>query len=72
MKAYYNRALSKERIGDLQGSIADYTKVIDLNPKYYQAYLQRGDIRYDLEINALLAKITKNLFRLEIQKPQIG
>ena len=30
---YYNRGLEKDRAGDYQGAIADYSTVLGLNPK---------------------------------------
>ena len=41
--AYFNRALSKSKIGDHNGAISDYTKAIQMNyEKLSDAYLYRG------------------------------
>lgn len=36
--AYYNRGVAKKKVGDLQGAIQDYDKVIEINPNYPDAY----------------------------------
>jgi protein O-mannosyl-transferase len=40
--AYYNRAISFERTGQIDKAIADYDKAIDLYPYYHAAYNNRG------------------------------
>ena len=41
--AYFNRALSKSKIGDHNGAISDYTKAIEMNyEKLSDAYLNRS------------------------------
>ena len=45
---YYNRGLEKYNAGDYSGAIADYTKAIDLDPKYHNAYLRRGIAKANL------------------------
>jgi tetratricopeptide (TPR) repeat protein/class 3 adenylate cyclase len=40
--AYNNRGLAREDKGDLEGAIADYSKAIDMDPKYAAAYNNRG------------------------------
>lgn len=39
---YYRRGLFKERTGDRDGAIEDYTTAILLNPEFAYAYLNRG------------------------------
>lgn len=41
----FDRGAEKGRNGDKQGAIADYTKVIELDPKYTLAYYNRGILR---------------------------
>ena len=45
--AWYNLGLAQSDTGDLQGSIASYTKALQLKPDYYEAYTNRG-IDYNL------------------------
>src|SRR6266850_7191852 len=39
---YYRSAISKKANGDLDGAISDYTKAIEINPRYAEAYANRG------------------------------
>jgi len=39
---YYRVGIAKKAKGDLDGAIADYTKAIELNPRYAAAYVGRG------------------------------
>lgn len=43
--AYYNRALSKSKLKDLNGAIADYTKAIEIHPQYFDAIMNRSIAR---------------------------
>ena len=51
----------KKKIGDIKGAIEDYTKAIELDPKYSQAYYNRGVANFDLhnlneaELNFIIA-----------------
>ena len=38
----YQRGVGKQRKGDLDGAIADYTKAIEIDPQYADAYSNRG------------------------------
>ncbi|OLP16104.1 hypothetical protein BST81_23045 [Leptolyngbya sp. 'hensonii'] len=40
--AYFNRATTRSELGDKQGAIADYTQVLQVNPKDDVAYNNRG------------------------------
>ena len=40
--AYHNRGIAKQKLGDNQGAIEDYTKAIELVPEYALAYNNRG------------------------------
>jgi tetratricopeptide (TPR) repeat protein len=43
--SYYNRGLSRDRIGDREGALADYNCTIQLDPNYAKAYVNRGLLR---------------------------
>ncbi|MBX9256677.1 serine protease [Desmonostoc muscorum CCALA 125] len=45
---FYIQGGDKYDKGDFKGAIADYTKAISLNPKYLNAYNNRGLARYNL------------------------
>ena len=38
--AYYNRAIAKEKTGDVQGAYFDFKKALELNPEFEQAEWQ--------------------------------
>jgi tetratricopeptide (TPR) repeat protein len=40
--AYNNRGFAKQTKGDLEGAIADYSRALELNPRYATAYHNRG------------------------------
>jgi tetratricopeptide (TPR) repeat protein len=40
-----HRGYAKKRLGDKKGAIADYTKAIELNPQYADAYYSRGNAK---------------------------
>jgi tetratricopeptide (TPR) repeat protein len=44
-EGYFNRALAKQRTGDLNGTISDYDEAIRLNPKSARAYYKRSIAR---------------------------
>jgi tetratricopeptide (TPR) repeat protein len=39
---YYRSGISKKAKGDLDGAIADYSKAVEINPRYAEAYANRG------------------------------
>ena len=39
---YFNQGVEKYEVGNYQGAIADYDKVIEINPKLADAYRMRG------------------------------
>ncbi len=47
-KAYYNRGVVRDELGDKQGAIADYNSALKINPNYAYAYNNRGNARSDL------------------------
>ena len=51
-EAYYNRGVAYARIGQIDQAIKDYSRAIELNPEYAEAYETRG-CAYLLQ-NALL------------------
>lgn len=44
-KEYFDRALERQKAGDLAGAIVDYTQALALDPKNAQAYNNRGEAR---------------------------
>ncbi len=42
---FFTRGLKKKQAGDFAGAIADYTRAIQLKPKYSLAYNNRGNAR---------------------------
>jgi tetratricopeptide (TPR) repeat protein len=48
LDAYFNRALTRSELNDVEGAIADYTRVVQINPKQDVAYNNRGILRYQL------------------------
>jgi Flp pilus assembly protein TadD len=42
---WYERGLLRGAKGDLDGALADYAKVIELDPRYAKAYANRGMIK---------------------------
>lgn len=47
-KAYYNRALAHNRMGNNAAAIADYNASIEYNPNFAEAYFNRGITHYNL------------------------
>ena len=45
----FDRAVAKQKAGDLRGAIADYSKAIRLNPNDATGYYNRGNANYDLD-----------------------
>ncbi|MHB8261504.1 MAG: tetratricopeptide repeat protein [Bacteroidia bacterium] len=46
--AYYNRGVAKGKLGDAIGEVQEYSKAIELNPKFAIAYFSRGTCKYSL------------------------
>ena len=46
---YFNSGYSKRNLYDYKGSIADYSKAIQLNPSYSEAYYNRGSSKHYLK-----------------------
>ncbi|MFZ2509371.1 MAG: sulfotransferase [Steroidobacteraceae bacterium] len=42
---HFNRALVRRFVGDLEGAEADYDRVLELNPREYEAYVNRSELR---------------------------
>ena len=45
---FYNSGVEKYDKGDYQGAIADYNKVIEINPQFTLAFLNRGIAKEDI------------------------
>jgi tetratricopeptide (TPR) repeat protein len=45
---YYVRAVAKALEKDYQGAVEDYTKAIELNPQFVEAYIKRGATLYKM------------------------
>lgn len=45
---FYARAAAKALERDYQGALKDYTQAIEVNPRFAEAYIKRGAIRYKL------------------------
>ena len=43
---YYKSATKKSIAGDYRGALTDYNRAIQLNPKYADAYNNRGNLKY--------------------------
>ena len=44
----FNSGVDKYKQGDYQGAIADFTKALEINPQYTNAYANRGVSKYFL------------------------
>ena len=64
--AFYNRAISKEYLGDYIGAIADYSKAIELNPNpsgkilFWRGYLHEKNENYEKAIGDYSSAIKIN------------
>ncbi|CAD8059216.1 unnamed protein product [Paramecium sonneborni] len=45
---YANRGLAHQKLKDHRKAVNDFDKSIELNDRYFKAYLRRGDSRYEL------------------------
>lgn len=41
---YYNRAIAKTQLSDLDGAVQDLNTAISINPSFYHAFAERGKI----------------------------
>ena len=46
---WFDSGVAKAKRGDWQGAIADWTKVIEINPRFADAYSNRGVAKEELE-----------------------
>ncbi len=49
-KLYYNRGVTKKKLGDSKGALADFTKAISLNGNFGLAYFQRGILQNEMRL----------------------
>jgi tetratricopeptide (TPR) repeat protein len=48
-ETFYNRGVMRRMSGDTAGAIEDYTKAIEIDPKFASAYYNRGIARYAMK-----------------------
>ena len=48
-RQYFNQGVEKYDAGNYQGAIADWSKVIEIDPQNAIAYSNRGIAKYDLQ-----------------------
>ena len=59
---FYNSGVEKYEKDDYQGAIADWSKAIEINPKYAYAYSNRGSAKDELgDYQGAIADYTKAL-----------
>ena len=59
---YYNRGFERRKAGDLDGAIADYTKAIEIEPRFPGAHLGRGNARQAKgDLDGAIADYTKGI-----------
>ncbi len=46
---YNSKGVAKEKLEDYRGAILDYTKAIEVNPKFAEAYCNRGVVKFYLK-----------------------
>ena len=46
--AYNQRAKNRVKLDDYKGAISDFTKAIEIDPKFVRAYVNRGEARIDV------------------------
>jgi tetratricopeptide (TPR) repeat protein len=66
----YNRAIEKTEKKDFQGTIDDYSKVIAAEPKFANAYFNRGNIYFSMNDFKNSAKDYDQYIKLEPNKPE--
>ena len=42
---YYKRGLRKRQSGDIKGAISDYSKAIEIDPTFFEAFYNRGNAK---------------------------
>jgi tetratricopeptide (TPR) repeat protein len=59
-KAYYNRAIAHNRLGNNAAALADYSSSLQYNPNFAEAYFNRGITYYNLgDINQAIADLNQ-------------
>lgn len=60
--AYFDKALKKAEAGNTKGAISDYTKAINMSPKFVEAYQNRGVAKVKLnDLKGALADFNKTI-----------
>ena len=49
LNLFLNRAAAKQQLKDYQGAIADYTKVLEIDPQYAEVYNERGVVKNEIK-----------------------
>ncbi len=47
--SFFLRGVAKHNLQDYRGAIADYSKAIEIDPNYAEAYFKRGNAKYDFQ-----------------------
>jgi tetratricopeptide (TPR) repeat protein len=69
-RLYYIRGNAKAELGDLKGSIADYSKDLAMNPRRSTSYYNRGNVQYKSgNLSQALADYTK---AIEIEPQRVA
>lgn len=60
--AYFDKAMKKAEAGNTKGAITDYTKAINMSPKFVEAYQNRGVAKVKLnDLKGALADFNKTI-----------
>ncbi|MCA8938577.1 MAG: tetratricopeptide repeat protein, partial [Planctomycetes bacterium] len=58
--AFFNRGLARKESGDWDGAMDDYTRAIELDPKYVVAFNNRGNVWWEMgELEKAIADYSK-------------
>ena len=48
---YFKKGITKFELQDFRGAISDYSKAIEINPKFANAYINRANAKLELQDN---------------------